>query len=180
MQTVTGHYAANDACRRVLAALRAAGLDPARLALADIAPLDQFHVRGRAASEELAARLAPAAGAAVLDVGCGLGGPARMLAATYGSRVTGIDLSAGFVAVANMLSGLAGLADSVACLQADALDLPFGAASFDAVWTEHVAKNIADRPRLYAEIRRVLKPGGRLAVYDVVAGDAGPLVFPVP
>jgi SAM-dependent methyltransferase len=180
MSIVADHYATADACRRVQAALVEAGLDPARLGWADLAPLDQFHVRGRVASEDLAARLAPSAGAAVLDIGCGLGGPARMLAATFGCRVTGIDLSAGFVAVANMLSRLTGLADRVTCLQADAIDLPFGDATFDAVWSEHVAMNIADRTRLYAGMRRVLKPGGRLAIYDVVAGGTGGLIFPVP
>jgi ubiquinone/menaquinone biosynthesis C-methylase UbiE len=145
-----------------------------------LAPLDQFHIRGLAATEELAQGLGLAAGARVLDVGCGLGGPARHLAAAHAVRVTGIDLSPSFVAVARMLAERCGLADRVEFRQADALDLPFADGSFDHAWTQHVAMNIADRDRFYRSIHRVLKPGGRLAIYDVVAGEATPVRYPVP
>ena len=119
-------------------------------------------------------------GATLLDIGCGLGGPARFLAATYGCRVTGIDLSRPFVEAAELLTRRCGMTEDVAFQQADALDLPFNKASFDLAWTQHVAMNIADHETLYASIHRVLKPGGRLAIYDVIAGDGRPLVFPVP
>jgi SAM-dependent methyltransferase len=176
---VISHYGAQSLHDRVLAALAAAGLT-GELTWRDLAPLDQFHSRGLKASAELAAALAPERGAHVLDVGSGLGGPARFLAATAGCRVTGIDLTPAFVDVANLLSERAGLAGQTRFLAANALTLPFADATFDHAWTLHVAMNIADRARLYGEIRRVLKPDGRLVIYEVVAGEHGVLVFPVP
>lgn len=177
---VEGHYGVEPLEARVAEALQKAGLGEGTVGWAELTPLDQFHVRGLAATKELAQGLGPASGDSVLDVGCGLGGPARFLAANYGCRVTGIDLSQAFVDVARMLTERAELAASVTFRQANALDLPFADATFDHAWTQHVAMNIADRRGLYASIRRVLKPGGRLAIHDVVAGDGRPLTFPVP
>jgi ubiquinone/menaquinone biosynthesis C-methylase UbiE len=116
----------------------------------------------------------------VLDVGSGIGGPARYLAATFGCRVIGIDLSAEYCRIATSLTELVGLGEQVSFHAGDACNLPFPDASFDLVWTQHVVMNIADRPRLYAEMHRVLRPGGKLAMYDVVSGDGTPLQFPVP
>lgn len=173
---VLDHYGREDLTARIAAALEGR----ADLAWADLAPLDQFHVRGLAATRELAAGLELRGGETILDVGSGLGGPARHLAAEHGARVTGIDLSQPFVDAATMLAQRVGLADRVSYRQGDALDLPFETGSFDHAWSQHVAMNIADRARLYGGIRRVLKPGGRFAIYDVVAGDGQPLAFPLP
>lgn len=173
------HYGVDDHLGRVGEALAEAGLTGDRLDLADLAPLDQFHARGLEATEELASRLDLPDGAAFLDVGCGLGGPARYLASLGRWQVTGIDLNPAFIDVARMLTERTGLGERVAFQQADALELPFPGGCFDGAWTLQVAMNIQDRPRLYRGIRRVLKPGGWLAVYTVVAGSA-PLIFPVP
>ena len=177
---VRDHYGTTSLVQRIDEALHRAGLADGIIGWADLAPLDQFHVRGLGATRELAEALGIDAGAHVLDVGCGLGGPARLLAATYGCQVTGIDLSQPFIDAARMLTERSGLADRVTFLQADALDLPFADAFFDHVWTQHVGMNIADRAGLYAAIYRLLKPGGRLAIYDVVAGDGGRRFTPCP
>ncbi len=113
-------------------------------------------------------------------MGCGIGGPSRFLAKAFGCRVAGLDLTAEFIEVANMLARRTGLADKVSYRQGDALDLPFADASFDLVWSQNAAMNIADRDRLYAEMRRVLKPAGRLAIQDVAAGPGGEPYYPTP
>jgi SAM-dependent methyltransferase len=144
-----------------------------------LAPLDQFHSGGIKATRDLAELAEISAGEAVLDVGSGVGGPARLLAAECGARVTGVDLTADYVELARALSARSKIAAEFR--QANALELPFADADFDVVWTQHAAMNIADRPRLYGEIRRVLKPGGRLALHDIFIGpEPGPLHLPVP
>lgn len=174
------HYGRGGLLERLLGALRAAGQDIEHLTIDALAPVDEFHSRQRAATAELARLLAPQAGDRVIDIGAGLGGPSRYLAETFGCQVSGLDLTAEFVAVATDLTRRTGLADRVAFRHGSALDLPFPDASFDLAWTQNVAMNIADRPRFYAEIRRVLKPGGRFALQDVTQGPGGDLLFPVP
>jgi len=176
---VADHYATTGLLDRILAALRAAGRDLDRLTIDDLAPIDEFHSRRRKATEELARMLAPAATDHVIDIGSGIGGPARYLATKHGCRVTGVDLTTEFVATATALTSMLGLADRVDFHVGSALALPFPDASFDLAWTQNVAMNIADRAAWYQEIRRVLKPGGRLAIQDVAQGTGGPLTFPV-
>ncbi len=177
---VAAHYAGGELTERLAAALVEAGLSGHPLAVADLAPLDQFHTRGLAATADLARAAGIRAADAVLDIGSGLGGPSRYLAATYGCTVQGIDLSPAFVEAARYLAERAGLADQVSYSTGDALALPFADGSFDVAWTQHVAMNIADRDRLYAGIHRVLRPDGRLAIYDIVAGSGEALHYPVP
>ena len=179
---VASHYATTSLRTLIGDALQQAGLTDNHdlINWKDLAPLDEFHVRGLAATEELAAELQLAPGARILDVGSGLGGPSRFLAAMYGAHVTGIDISPPFVEAATMLSERTGLADRTTFRVADALALPFEDSSFDHAWTQHVAMNIRDRARLYSEVFRVLKPGGSFAIYDVIRGDGEPLIFPVP
>lgn len=146
----------------------------------DLAPADEFHIRGLAANEEMAERLNLTPAKQVLDVGSGLGGPARWLAHTYGCHVTGIDLTAAFCAAAEALSNRLGLFDKVAFHHGNALDMPFENESFDVTWTQHAAMNIADKARLYREIARVMKPGGHLALFDIMKGPGEEVMFPVP
>lgn len=177
---VRAHYSRPDLGQLILDALERAGRDLHRLTAEDLVPVDAFHVRGRVATLELARAAGVESRHHVLDVGSGIGGTSRCLAGEFGCRVTGIDLTDEYCRVATMLSERTGLAGRVDFRQGDATRLPFPDASFDIVWTEHVAMNIPDKPGLYAEMYRVLKPGGTLAIYDILAGPAGPVLFPVP
>ncbi len=180
---VRGHYQAAITDREALLARLAAAVDAMEppIDARALAPLDQFHMGGLAATIAVAARVGVTVGALVLDAGSGLGGPARYLAETFGCQVDGVDLSPDYVAIAQMLTDRAGLAKMVTFREGDLTRLPFEDARFDLVWTQHVAMNIADRAGLYRELRRVLNPGGRLAFYDPLAADGRPdLIYPVP
>ena len=179
-EAIQTHYARADLGEVILAALEKAGKDVNRLTPEDLAPIDQFHIRGRTATLELARAAGLDSAKYVLDVGSGVGGTSRCLAKEFGCRVTGIDLTDEYCRAAMMLTAKTGLANLVDCRQGDATKLPFDDQTFDVVWTEHVAMNIADKTRLYKEMHRVLKPGGTLAIYDVLAGPSGPVLFPVP
>ena len=179
-KAIQTHYARSDMGNIILAALEKAGKDANRLTLEDLAPVDEFHIRGRAATLQLARAAGLDAAKRVLDVGSGVGGTSRCLAKEFGCRVTGIDLTEEYCRAAELLTAKIGLADLVDYRQGDATNLPFDDASFDVVWTEHVAMNIPDKSRLYREMHRVLKPGGTLAIYDVLAGPSGSVLFPVP
>jgi SAM-dependent methyltransferase len=176
---VRDHYRATGLTARLKAALAGLGPEQQRLTPQQLAALDQFHTRGLLATAELARLAGITADMSVLDVGSGVGGPARFLAATVGCRVTGVDLSEPFVEAARYLTERTGQSGQVSFQVGSALELPFDDGRFDAVLLQHVAMNIADRARLYCEIRRVLKPGGRFATYDVVSGGSEPH-YPVP
>jgi SAM-dependent methyltransferase len=178
-RSVEDHYGRSDLSSTLLEALRAAGKDPDALDPDDLAPLDEIHVGGRRETLELAERAGLEQGCRVLDVGCGLGGPARLLARRYGATVIGVDVSPAFVEAGRMLTERVGLAGAVSIRQGNALDLPVADGSFDIAWTQHVSMNIEDKQTFYRELRRVLRPGGRLAFHDFVAGDGGPIHFPV-
>ena len=179
-EAIQTHYTRADLGDVILAALEKAGKDMSRLTPEDLAPIDQFHIRGRTATLELARSAGLDAAKYVLDVGSGVGGTSRCLAKEFGCRVTGIDLTDEYCRAATMLTAKTGLAHLVDFRQGDATELPFDDQTFDVVWTEHVAMNIPDKTRLYKGMHRVLKPGGTLAIYDVLAGPAGPVLFPVP
>jgi len=179
-QDIQQHYARPDLGNLILAALEKAGKDINRLAPEDLAPVDEFHIRGRAATLELARAAGIDSTKQVLDVGSGVGGSSRCLAREFGCRVTGIDLTDEYCRVAAMLSERIGLSALVSYRQGDALNLPFANDTFDVVWTEHAAMNIPNKTRLYQEMNRVLRPGGTLAIYDILAGPSGPVLFPVP
>jgi ubiquinone/menaquinone biosynthesis C-methylase UbiE len=177
---VAGHYTRGRLEDAILQAVAKAGKDPARLTAADLAPVDEFHVGGIEATKELAAQMDLSPGLRLLDVGCGIGGPARYFAAEHGCKVTGIDLTDEFVQVAKSLTRRIKLDHLAEFHHGSALALPFGPAAFDRAYMIHVGMNIADKAALCREVRRVLKPGGLFAIFDIMRAAGGPLRFPVP
>ncbi len=176
---VREHYSATGLTGRIKAALAAIAPESQTLTITQLAPFDQFHTRGILATAELASAAGLDPSSRVLDVGCGVGGPARYFAATFGCEVAGIDLSPAFIDTAAYLTERCGLTDRVRFQVGDALRLPFEDATFDAVFLQHVAMNIEDRDGVYKGVRRILAPGGRFVIFDLVLRD-GDVVFPVP
>jgi ubiquinone/menaquinone biosynthesis C-methylase UbiE len=180
-QKVSEHYGGGvDLIAKIERGLRGAGKNPGDLKPKDLAPIDEFHFRGRKATLQLAEQMRLASHSRVLDIGSGLGGPARTLAEEYGCHVTGIDLTQAFCDAAGILSSWVNLAGRTEFLQGDATDMPFGDDRFDAAITLHVAMNIAAKDKLYAQARRVLKPGAILAVFDILQGEGGAALYPAP
>lgn len=181
MNEVSGFYSGpGGLVSAISSALDAAGLDRATLRPADLAPVDEFHIRGRAASLEIVEALGLTADSHVLDLGSGLGGPARTLVELTGCTVTGVDLTPEFCHVANALSEWTGMSDRTRFRVGDATATGLADATFDAALTVHAAMNISDKPALCAEAFRVLRPGGRFVVYDVLQGEGGDVHYPVP
>jgi MPBQ/MSBQ methyltransferase len=163
----------------ILDSLAASGKDLNALTIEDLAPLDQFHGGGKAATVRLARLAGLQPGMRVLDVGGGLGGPARTLAAEFGCDVTVVDLTESYVRAAEVLTARLGLGDRVRHHVGDALKLAFEAGTFDVVWTQNSGMNIAAKEPLYAGFQRVLRPGGLLALQEPMAGPVQPPIFPV-
>lgn len=178
---VVDHYSGSrDLTASIAAALDAAGIARAGMATTTLAPVDEFHIRGRAATIEIAEALQVDAWSRVLDIGSGLGGPARAIAELTGAHVTGVDLTPAFCDAATAMSEWTGLSDRTTFVVGDATDLAFADGDFDAALTVHVAMNIEDKAALHREAHRVLKPGGRYVVYDVLRGPGGAVHYPVP
>jgi SAM-dependent methyltransferase len=177
---VQRYYGDRPIIERIDDAVRAAGGDPERPSYRDLWPFDQLHSRGIVATREHAERARIQAGMYVLDLGCGLGGASRYLAAESGCRVASVDLTPNFVEAARILTARCGLADRIEIRQANALALPFQNGTFDHVWSYAVTMNIADKEGLGREVARVLKPGGRFSCSEIAQGSGGTLVFPLP
>lgn len=175
---VERHYFQEGIFEHIMQLLKETGRE--KITREDITVVDEFHLRGSEVSLELAAEAGFDKDTLVLDVGCGIGGPCRMIAAKYGCKVTGIDLTEEFIRTAKLLSHETGLQDLTNFVQGDALNLPFKNEGFDVVWTQHVQMNIEDKKRFYSEIKRVLKKGGRFIYYDTFSRNHEPLHFSVP
>jgi SAM-dependent methyltransferase len=178
-RAINDYWGRNGLGQAILEALVASGKNLEALTVDDLAPLDQFHGGGKEATGRLARLAGLLAGTRVLDVGGGLGGPARTLAVEFGCQVTVVDLTESYVQAAALLTACLGLSDRVTHEVGNALQLPFDDGAFDVVWTQNSGMNIADKERLYEGFRRVLRPGGLLALQEPMAGPVQPPIFPV-
>ncbi|HET6618466.1 MAG TPA: class I SAM-dependent methyltransferase [Dongiaceae bacterium] len=179
-QLVASHYTNGSLQQKIFDALKQMGKDPERLAASDLSAADELHTGWRAMTVEIGKDLGLQRGMTMLDVGSGIGGPARYFADAHGCQVTGIDLTEEFVQVAGELTRRCGLSDLVSFRRGSALDLPFSPGAFDAATLIHVGMNIEHKATLFQNVRRVLKPGGRFCVYDLMRMEAGDIPYPMP
>lgn len=178
VEAINGHYGLPGLNGNILEALRLTGKDVDALTRDDLASFDEFHPGGREATRGLAVFAGVCPGMHVLDVGSGVGGPARTLAAEFGCRVTGLDLTADFCRAAEMLTTRVGLSDQITFRHGNALEMPFDDNLFDVVWTQNTLMNIENKERLFREMCRVLRPGGRLALAAIMAGPTPGAHYP--
>jgi ubiquinone/menaquinone biosynthesis C-methylase UbiE len=179
-EAVARHYTHGHLQDAIMAGLAAIGRAPAEVRAEDLAAVDEFHMGGHEATRAVVAHLAPEPGSRHLDIGCGIGGAARYIARSFGCIVTGIDLTPEYVQVGQALTRMVRLADKLTFRVGSGTDLPFDDASFDSASLLHVGQNIEAKDRLAQEVARVLRPGGKFVVYDVMQVGEGDLVFPVP
>lgn len=179
-QHISLHYAHGNLVGAIRSGIAALGKTPDSLTIDDLAPLDEFHIGGRRASEDFLDQLGLSAEKHVLDVGCGLGGAARLAASRYGCRVTGIDFMHEYIEAGKVLSGWVGLEHRVSLHQGSALAMPFPDGAFDGAFMLHVGMNIEDKAKLCSEVGRVLRPGALFGIYDVMRTGQGALTYPVP
>ena len=179
-RSVSGHYGWSGLMEAIEEEIRRHGIDPHEVTVAQLAPVDNYHWLRLAGTLALADAAAITATERVLDVGGGIGGPARQLASRLGCHVTVLDVTPEYCIVGERLTDWTRLADRVTFVQGSALDMPVPDDSFDVIWTQHATMNIPDKPRLYSEIARVVRPTGRFAMFDVLAGSRQPIHFPVP
>jgi len=176
---IENHYTKTQLFEDILERLKMQGINPDSISRNDLSKVDEFHVRGAEVSREIAKEI-NLNDIRVLDVGCGIGGPARMLADEFNCNVTGIDMNHEFILTAKKLSELVGLTNKTEFLQGNALELPFKSGSFNVVWTQHVQMNVNDKARFYAEIARVLNDMGIFIYYDIFRTGNEELDYPVP
>ena len=178
--SVSGFWEHGNTLDRIHEALKNAGLSLDRLTIQDLAPVDHLHARGLPATVDLADRLPIERGQHILDIGCAVGGPARYMAERFGCRVSGIDITPGFIEAGEELNRLTGMADMVDLRIGDGTTLPFGNSTFDGAYTQHVTMNVANRTAFYAEAFRVIKPGGFFALSEHGLGPNGNPIYPLP
>lgn len=170
---VAGHYGRGRLEEMILAAVAREGKDAENLTSGDLAAVDEFHVGGLEATQELARQMELRPGLRLLDVGSGIGGPARYFAGEHGCRVTGIDLTEEFVRVAGSLTRLTKLDGLAEFRQGSALEMPFERGTFDGAYMIHVGMNVADKAGVFREVRRVVKAGGLFTIFDIMRTGEG-------
>lgn len=180
MNEVSQHYAHGSLLADLTEALARADLSRETVTADDLAPLDEFHIGGRRATDEFLSQLGLTVQDRVIDLGCGIGGPARFAFHRFGCSVVGVDLMPEYIEAARMLTQWTSLTDGVRFEEGSGLELPFEAETFDAAYMLHVGMNISDKASFFAEVGRVLKPGGRFGIYDIMRISDGPLQYPLP
>ena len=146
------HYSNPDLISHITAGLQSIGISPETVTMDDLVSVDEFHVRGAMATQEIINLLQPQSNARLIDLGSGLGGPARRVAATTGCHVTGVDLSADYCYAARNISQWLDLDDKTDFIQASVTDLAgIQDNSFDGAFSIHLAMNIKDRNAFYSE-----------------------------
>lgn len=178
--SLNDHYGQDDLCGKIRQSCERLGLSPEEMTREDLANLDEIHIRGLEATRELGALADLKPGQRVLDIGSGVGGPARTLAAEFGCEVVGLEIVGEFCRAADMLTGWVGMTDRVSFREGDMRDMPFADGVFDVVVTQHTILNVAEKSELFAEVRRVLKPGGDFLLYEICGEDDRDLHYPVP
>jgi ubiquinone/menaquinone biosynthesis C-methylase UbiE len=178
--SVAEHYTHGSLLAMITAGIESIGKTPASVTVDELAPVDEFHIGGRQATEEFTDQLGLTGNEHVLDVGCGIGGTSRFVASRFGCRVTGVDLTPEFIATGTALCEWVGLDEQIELHQGNALSMPFTEGSFDAAIMLHVGMNIADKAGLFSEVYRLLRPGAVFGVYDVMKTGDGELKYPVP
>ncbi|MDH3414136.1 MAG: methyltransferase domain-containing protein [Gammaproteobacteria bacterium] len=177
---VATHYTHGGLLDAIIAGVGKLGKTPDTVLIEDLAPVDEFHIGGRVATENFLDQVGLGANDHVLDVGCGLGGASRFAAQKYGSRVTGVDLTPEYIETGKALCSWIGLDERVTLEQGNATATAYPDGIFDKAYMLHVGMNIADKSALVLELHRVLKPGGTLGIYDVMRVGDGELTYPVP
>ena len=177
---IADHWGRGDVYGLIVSALNKMSKSLESLTVEDLAPVDHFHARGFPATVELADRLPIKAGQHIVDIGCGLGGPARYIAKRFQCSVSGVDITEPFVEAANKLTTLVRMEGQVKIEHGDGQRLPYSNACFDGAYTQHVTMNVADRPKFFAEAYRVLKPGAFFALTEHGLGAKGDPHYPVP
>ncbi len=179
-EKISTHYAHGNLLAAIKAGLEALGIAAENTTVEDLGPVDEFHIGGRVASAHFLDQLEIKPAQLLLDIGCGLGGSARFAAKTYGAKVVGLDLTTEYVETGQALCDWVGLSDRIELHQGTALSLPFDTAHFDGGFMMHVGMNIQDKRALMAEVSRVLKPGAKFGVYDIMKTNEEELIYPVP
>lgn len=180
MKQIHSYYSPNDLYNQIIDGLNAVGKDLSKITLDDLQPVDEFHVRGGVATQELIKLSGFTPDMHILDVGCGVGGSTRRLSDETGCTVTGIDLSDQYIDAAERLTKLLGMEEKVKFHAASALELPFEDNTFDGVWSIQMGMNIEDKLSWLKEVYRVLKPGRPAVLYEICGHKNSPIHFPVP
>jgi len=178
-EAIKTQYGQSDLDKKILAVLVTEGLDTSKLIQEGFAPIEELHLRGSLATIELAREAGLNENMKVLDIGCGIGGPARTIASEFGCYVIGLDLSEEFCRAAKLINDKVGLCNKIEIRHGNALEMPFNTKEFDVVFMQHVLMNIEDKNSVFSHINRILRSKGRLALYTICAGPNSPVYFPV-